>query len=87
MPKWQRVGDSSTHGGATIAGSPTTHAEGIPVARIGDPFACPIHGIVSHSSGSPTTHAEGIPICRVGDAISCGASCTGASPTTSAEGP
>lgn len=82
MGNTQRVGDSSTHGGATVSGSPTTHADGIPVARVGDPFSCPIHGMQVHVAGSPTTHADGIPICRVGDAISCGASCTGASPTT-----
>jgi len=86
MPKFQRLGDSSTHGGETITASPTTAADGIKVARIGDEFDCPIHGKVTHVEGSPTTKADGIPICRVGDLISCGARCTGASPTTSAEG-
>lgn len=87
MPKFQRLGDSSTHGGVTITASPTTHADGIRVARIGDLFLCPLHGLVVHVQGSPTTHAEARSICRVGDLISCGALCTGASATTSAEGP
>jgi len=86
MPRFQRIGDSSTHGGATVTGSPTTHADGKKVARVGDKFMCPIHGMQTHVSGSPTTHADGRKIARVGDLISCGAVCTGASPTTSADG-
>jgi len=83
--KFQRLGDSSTHGGATIEASPTTHADGIKVARVGDKFLCPIHGIVTHVEGSVNTYADGKKIACVNDLISCGALCTGASATTSAE--
>jgi len=80
-----RKGDPNSHGGVTLQGSPTTFAEGIPVARIGDTATCPIHGTVTHVEGGMVTFADVLNVCRVGDKLSCGAVCLGASPSTFAE--
>lgn len=36
------LGDTTSHGGVVISGSPTTSIEGRPVARLGDMVTCPI---------------------------------------------
>jgi uncharacterized Zn-binding protein involved in type VI secretion len=74
MPAVCRETDTSTHGGAVVSGSPTLSSDGLPVARIGDLFACPIHGLRTIVSGSTREFADGIGIARIGDPISCGAS-------------
>ena len=54
-----RLGDTSTHGGEVTGASPDVYAEGSPVARLGDPFSCPIHGTVSIESASDDVFANG----------------------------
>ena len=36
------VGDTTSHGGVVISGSPTTTAQGRPIARVGDMVTCPL---------------------------------------------
>lgn len=75
-----RQGDSGSHGGTVINGSPDTTVNSIPVARVGDTYACPIHGNNPITTGSPDTTANGQPVARVGDATACGATLTSGSP-------
>lgn len=78
-----RLGDIDTgHGGwpprPSVAGSPNTFVNGLPVVRQGDAFdlhtdpSIPeTHGGVL-SGGSGSVFVNGIPIGRIGDAVSCG---------------
>lgn len=99
MPAVARIGDpfSTGHpcdGSSTIAaGSGDVFANGIGVARVGDPSAshlilvgdaCVLH-VVPVAAGSGSVHANGIPLARVGDAIDAGA-ISGGSPDVYAGG-
>jgi len=55
--------------GVIISGSGTTHADGIPVARIGDSVLPGCGHVSTIVSGSGTSYADGIPIARVGDSV------------------
>jgi len=68
-----RLGDTSTHGGAVITSALRTDVEGQPVARMGDLFLCPKHGVKPIVSGSTQTFVEGAPVARLGDKVACGA--------------
>lgn len=70
------LGDNTSHGGTVLEGSPTTRAEGKPIARVGDKVSCPIKGhggTTTIASGDPTTLIDGRPAARVGDKTACGA--------------
>lgn len=82
MPNAARLGDTISHGGAIVEGSPNTVDNGIPVARLGDAVICDIHGGQVISSASPDCFVNGIPRARFGDSISCGAIIVSASPDT-----
>lgn len=82
MRKLIRVGDPGSHGGAVATGSPNVYCNGRRVARVGDTYACPIHGPNPIVSGSPDTFANGQAVARVGDATACGATLTDGSPDT-----
>lgn len=73
MPKVCRLGDTSTHGGAIITASPDVFCNGIKVARLGDSFSCPIHGIVQIVSASGSVFVNDRGVARIGDSIACGA--------------
>lgn len=73
MGQTARQGDTHSHGGFIIAGSPDTFANGIPVARQSDPAMCVIHGMVQIIGGSSTVFANGMKVARVQDMLSCGA--------------
>lgn len=45
----------------------------LPVARLGDPHACPIHGPNVITSGGIGI-VDGKPVARIGDSCACGAS-------------
>jgi len=77
-----RVGDPGSHGGVIASGSPSFSADGIAVARVGDPYDCARHGVQPMVGGSAVLTAEGKGVCRVGDAAACGAVITAGSPTT-----
>ena len=86
MPAVARVGDTSSHGGAILNGSPNLNAEGRPVARVGDTLQCPSHGpqpIVSSPITGKTN--QGRVLAVVGARAACGATITTGSPTLNAE--
>ena len=74
-----RVGDTTSHGGTIINGSPTVIIGGSPAARIGDIVVCPVvdtsnfvplpHVGGPIISGSPTVLIEGLPAASVGDTV------------------
>ena len=73
-----RQGDSTTHGGSVITGSPTVTISGQPAARKDDLATCPIvppepetppHGGGQIASGSATVFIEGKPAVRIGDTV------------------
>lgn len=82
MPKVVRVGDPGSHGGSVVTGSPNVYANGKKVARVGDTYACPIHGPNPIVSGSPDAYANGVKVARVGDSTACGATLVDGSPDT-----
>jgi uncharacterized Zn-binding protein involved in type VI secretion len=68
-----RIGDLGSHGGAIVSGSHNTFVNGIPIARVGDTYACPIHGPNPIVRGSMRTRANSRSIARIGDSTACGA--------------
>jgi uncharacterized Zn-binding protein involved in type VI secretion len=77
-----RVGDGGSHGGAIVSGSPNVFVNGRPIARVGDIYACPIHGSNPIVRGSSRTFANERRIARIGDSTACGASIVSGSPNT-----
>jgi uncharacterized Zn-binding protein involved in type VI secretion len=73
MPMVIRLGDTSSHDGAVISSATKTKAEGIFIARVGDAFDCPVHGVNAIASGSDKNLCEGAKIARDGDVTECGA--------------
>ncbi|WP_104401133.1 type VI secretion system PAAR protein [Vibrio penaeicida] len=67
--------------------SPDVKADGIPIARVGDPLVPhakpkhPPHGR-SIAAGSGTVFVNGKPVARSGDAVSCGGSVVGGGTVT-----
>lgn len=80
MPKTARLGDPGSHGGTIVTGSPDVILNGKNVARVGDTYACPIHGPNPIVEGSPDDFVNGKKVARVGDATECGAVITDGSP-------
>lgn len=83
MPPVARIGDTGSHGGTIITGSPTGKADGRPIARMGDTYNCPIHGPNPIAAGSPKYSMDGRKVARIGDITQCGAVITSGSPTHS----
>lgn len=81
-----RVGDSISHGGSIVEGSPTVNANGIPIARIGDAVICNRHGAQAIKTGSGTVFANKIGVARIGDTCTCGAVIVDGSPNVYAGG-
>lgn len=73
MPRQARIGDSGSHGGVIITGSPDLIVDGSPCARITDIYACPIHGPNPIVQGAPYSLANGLLMARIGDHTACGA--------------
>jgi uncharacterized Zn-binding protein involved in type VI secretion len=83
MPAAARKGDEiQCEGeiGYILDGSPNVFCNGLPLARVGDPVECFIHGAQSISGGSGTVFANGSGVARVGDPCSCGAIISSGSP-------
>ena len=74
MPMILRLGDPGSHGGSVITAASRTLAEGSPIARIGDLYGCPLHGINPVITGCGRTYCEGSLIAFNGSASACGAS-------------
>jgi uncharacterized Zn-binding protein involved in type VI secretion len=81
MPRVARITDTGSHGGQIVTGSDTVTADGLKVARVGDMYACPIHGMNPIIEGSGAYTADGKKVARIGDATQCGAVITSGSPT------
>ncbi|MEF7612882.1 PAAR domain-containing protein [Aquincola sp. MAHUQ-54] len=69
------IGDTTSHGGRVVSGSPHSRILGRPVARLGDTVTCPRcrphrFAIVE---GSETHRVDGRPVARDGDRAACGA--------------
>ncbi|WP_088893215.1 PAAR domain-containing protein [Leptolyngbya ohadii] len=86
MPRVARIGDTISHGGNIIGGSPDCYCNGQQVGRLGDPVLCFAHGVQAISSASSTTFANGIGVARLGDSITCGAVISSASPDVWVDG-
>lgn len=70
------VGDSTSHGGKVIQGSPSSTVNGKAIARVGDKVTCPKKGhggVTVIVSGDPTCIIDGAPAARHGDKTACGA--------------
>jgi uncharacterized Zn-binding protein involved in type VI secretion len=69
------IGDSTSHGGKVVEGSPYTDTQGKQIARVGDKVTCPRrgHGNTTISTGDPTVIIDGKPAARHGDVTACGA--------------
>lgn len=73
MPLIARLGDAGTHGGAIVSSASKWKCEGMLIARLGDLYECPIHGVNPIVQGSGKWKCEGMPIARDGDLTECGA--------------
>lgn len=82
MAKVARLSDPHSHGGVIITAASRTTVNGIPVARVGDLVACPIHGVNPIATGSQKWSVEGAKVARVGSQTQCGAVITDGSPDT-----
>ena len=83
MTSVARLGDTSSHGGAIASASLTVFADGIGVARQGDSFNCPIHGMKTLNANQSVLFADGLAIITVGATATCGAVITQGSPIVS----
>ena len=69
-----REGDQHDHGGAVIKGSGIAVVHGKPVALLGDPCSCPIHGPCVIIEGDTSVTSNGTPTAFDQHKTSCGAS-------------
>lgn len=69
-----RLGDTSDHGGEVITSAAKWRCKGPLIARKGDLFDCPLHGVNPIVEGSAKWKCEGKEIARHGDKTECGAS-------------
>ena len=69
-----RLGDPTNHGGAVtnVAASHCT-VGGIPVACVGDPVSCPLHGAGTIIEGEQRQTINGAQVAYDGHKTSCGA--------------
>lgn len=84
MPRVARIGDAGSHGGEIVSGSPNVNCNRIPAARVGDTYACPIHGPNPIVAGSPTVRLNSRDVARIGDPTACGAVIVEGSPNVTA---
>ena len=82
MPGVSRLGDTSTHGGSIISSASVTKVNGILVARVGDSFSCPLHGVWPIVNGSGNYKCEGAITAVIGSTVGCGATLTTGSGNT-----
>lgn len=78
------VGDSTSHGGVVISGSPIRLLDGKPIARLGDMVSCPLkypnkkpHGINPIIEGEPAFGINGVPVALHGHKTACGCTLNG----------
>jgi uncharacterized Zn-binding protein involved in type VI secretion len=86
MPRIARLGDPGTHPGHISTAAIRTWAENKKIARIGDTFACEIHGDNPITTGCIRTWAENKKIAFHGSNTACGARIIATAIRTWAEG-
>ena len=74
-----RVGDTGSHGGTIIDGSPIIKAKERPIALVGSTYNCPIHGPNPIVTGAQSIFGNNIFIAHVGSKTACGAEITSGS--------
>lgn len=68
-------GDTTSHGGIVLAGSPFSDCEGKPIARVGDMVACPkCRGVFPIVEGDQSNIVDGAAVAYHGCKVACGAS-------------
>ena len=77
-----RLGDPGSHGGMIITGANSISVNGRQMARVGDTYACPIHGNNPIASGVQNFLGEGKLVAHVGSLTACGAVIISGSPDT-----
>jgi len=85
MSAVSRLGDSSTHGGSIISASTNKKANSKGIARQGDQFQCPTHGLQTLNAITTKTFVDGRLVITVGAHVTCGATITQGSPNVNAE--
>lgn len=86
MPLVARIGDTGSHGGPIVTGSPNTDCNSRLVARVGDTYNCSIHGPNPIVGGSSKVDCNGRAVARIGDPTACGAHIVSGSPNTDCGG-
>lgn len=67
-------GDSTSHGGVVLQGSPIMQFRGKNVALVGHQVACPLcKGVFPIVTGAPTVLVGGLPLALEGMKTACGA--------------
>ena len=82
MPKKPvaRVGDTGSHGGSIIDGSPSVRGNNRPIALVGSTYNCPVHGPNPIVTGAPYIFGNDVLVAHVGSKTACGAEITSGSP-------
>ena len=75
-----RVGDTGSHGGSIIDGSPAVRANNRPIALVGSTYNCPVHGPNPIVTGAPYILGNDVLVAHVGSKTACGAEITSGSP-------
>lgn len=75
-----RVGDTGSHSGSIIDGSPTVRANNRPIALVGSTYNCPVHGPNPIVTGAPYIFGNDVLVAHVGSKTACGAEITSGSP-------
>lgn len=77
-----RLGDPGSHGGSISTGSSPIFVNSLPIACVGDTYACPIHGPNPITTGAPHALGLGKYVAHVDSRTACGASIIAGSPDT-----
>ena len=75
-----RVGDTGSHGGSIIDGSPAVRANNRPIALVGSTYNCPVHAPNPIVTGAPYILGNDVLVAHVGSKTACGAEITSGSP-------
>ena len=75
-----RVGDTGSHGGSIIDGSPSVRGNNRPIALVGSTYNCPVHGPNPIVTGAPYIFGNDVLVAHVGSKTACGAEITSGSP-------
>ncbi len=73
MKKAICVGDTTSHGGFVLTGSPMVIINGKSIARKSDLVSCPTHGVNSISEGDENHCDNGLAVALEGHRCACGA--------------